>query len=65
MKKVQPIVKKIINRSIDEAKLYNETEIKIEHIVIALINNYNNIAIKYLINLGIDIDDLHKNIEKN
>tara|TARA_R110002110_G_scaffold52342_2_gene152447 strand:+ start:106 stop:2574 length:2469 start_codon:yes stop_codon:yes gene_type:complete len=64
MKKVQPKVKQIINRSIEEAKLYNELEIKIEHVMIALINDYNNEAIKFLVDLGLDIDDLHKNIEK-
>jgi len=64
MKKVQPIVKKIINRSIEEAKLYNESEIKIEHVVIALINDYNNDAIKFLVELGVDVDELHKKIEK-
>ena len=47
MRKVLPKVKKIINKSIEEAKLYNDNEIKIEHIVIALINDYNNEAIKF------------------
>ena len=53
MKKVQPKVKKIINKSIEEAKLYGDMEINIEHIVIALINDYDNDAIKYLIELGV------------
>ena len=64
MKKVLPKVKKIINRSMEEAKLYNNPTIKIEHIVIALINDYDNGAIKFLEELGIDIDELHKKIEK-
>ena len=64
MKKVLPKVKKIINRSIDEAKFYNDNEIKIDHVVTAMINDYNNEAIKHLIELDIDIDDLHKKIEK-
>ena len=64
MKKVQPKVKQIINRSIEEAKLYNEVEIKIEHVVIALINDYNNEAIKFLVDLGLDVDDLHRKLEK-
>ena len=65
MKKVLPKVKKIINKSIDEAKFYNNDIIKIEHIIIALINDYDNDAIKFLIEIGIDIDDLHKKIEKS
>ena len=65
MKKVLPKVKKIINKSIDEAKFYNNDIIKIEHIIIALINDYDNEAIKFLIEIGIDIDDLHKKIEKS
>ena len=64
MKKVLPKVKKIINSSIDEAKFYNDVSIKIEHIVTALINDYDNSAIKILVELDIDIDDLHSKIEK-
>ena len=64
MKKVQPKVKKIINKSIEEAKLYGDVEINIEHIIIALINDYDNEAIKYLIELGVDINKLHGKIEK-
>ena len=47
MRKVLPKVKKIINKSIEEAKLYNDSEIKIEHIITALINDYNNDAIMF------------------
>ncbi len=64
MKKVQPKVKKIINKSIEEARLYNEVEIKIEHIMIALINDYDNDAIKYLVELGVEVDDLHAKLEQ-
>ncbi len=64
MKKVQPKVKKIINKSIEEARLYNEMEIKIEHVVIAMINDYDNDAIKYLREMGVEVDDLHKQLEK-
>ena len=64
MKKVQPKVKKIINKSIEEARLYNEVEIKIEHMMIALINDYDNDAIKYLVELGVEVDDLHAKLEQ-
>ena len=64
MKKVQPKVKKIINKSIEEAKLYGDMEINIEHIIIALINDYDNEAIKYLVELGVDINKLHGKVEK-
>ena len=47
MKKVLPKVKKIINRSMEEAKLYNNPTIKIEHIVIAMINDYDNSALNF------------------
>ena len=63
MKKVQPKVKKIVNRSIEEAKLYADVEIKLEHVMIALINDYDNQAIKYLEKLKINVDDLHKKVE--
>lgn len=65
MKKVQPKVKKIVNRSIEEAKLYADVEIKLEHVMIALINDYDNRAIKFLEELKIDVDDLHKKVEAN
>ena len=65
MKKVQPKVKKIVNRSIEEAKLYADVEIKLEHIMIALINDYDNQAIKFLEELKINVDDLHRKVEIN
>ena len=63
MKKVQPKVKKIVNRSIEEAKLYADVEIKLEHVMIALINDYDNQAIKFLEELKINVDDLHRKVE--
>jgi ATP-dependent Clp protease ATP-binding subunit ClpC len=63
MKKVYPKVKKIINKSIEEAKSRGEGMVKIEHIMIALINDNNNEAIKYLKELNVDLDKLHKMIE--
>jgi len=64
MKKILPKVKKIINMSIKQAKFYGDNEVKIEHIIISLINDYNNNAIKVLINMGVDVDKLHKSIER-
>ena len=49
-------MKKIVNRSIEEAKLYADVEIKLEHVMIALINDYDNQAIKYLEKLKINVD---------
>ena len=63
MKKVLPKVKKVINMSLIQAKMYGDEEIRIEHIVISLINDYNNNAIKILTDLGVDVDVLHKKIE--
>lgn len=65
MKKVLPKVKRIINMSIKQAKFYGDYEVRIEHIIISLINDYNNNAIKTLINMGVDVDNLHKTIEKS
>ena len=56
-------VKKIINKSIEEARLYNQGEITIEHVTVALINDYDNDAIKYLVELNVDVDELHKKLE--
>jgi ATP-dependent Clp protease ATP-binding subunit ClpC len=65
MKKVLPKVKRIINMSIKQAKFYGDYEVRIEHIIISLINDYNNNAIKTLVKMGVDVDKLHKNIEKS
>ena len=64
MKKVLPKVKRIINMSLKQAKFYGDDVVRIEHIVISLINDYNNNAIKTLLKLGVDVDKLHKTIEK-
>ena len=63
MKKVLPKVKKIITMSIKQAKMYGDNEIRVEHVVISLINDYNNNAIKILSGVGVDVDNLHKKIE--
>ena len=64
MKKVAPKVKRILNMSLKQAKLYDDWEVKVEHIMISLINDYNNNAIKVLEDMGVDVDLLHKKIEK-
>lgn len=63
MKKILPKVKRILNMSIKQAKLYDDREVTIEHIMVSLINDYNNNAIKMLEEMGVDIDKLHKKIE--
>tara|TARA_R110000782_G_scaffold97707_2_gene182703 strand:+ start:228 stop:2711 length:2484 start_codon:yes stop_codon:yes gene_type:complete len=65
MKKVADKVKRILNMSLKQAKLYDDWEVKIEHIMIALINDYNNNAIRTLEDMDVDIDILHKKIEKS
>ena len=52
MKKVYPKVKKIINKSLQQAKHYNDDKIRIEHIFIALINDRNNEAIRLAVENG-------------
>ena len=46
MKKILPIVKKIINMSIKQAKLHEDWEVRVEHLMIAMINDYDNTSIK-------------------
>ena len=64
MRNVLPKVKRIINMSLKQAKYYGDDVVRIEHIVISLINDYNNNAIKTLLKMGVDVDKLHKKIEK-
>ena len=64
MKKILPKVRKIINMSIKQAKIHNDYEVKIEYIIMSLINDYNNSAIKIINSLGVNIDKLYHKIEK-
>jgi ATP-dependent Clp protease ATP-binding subunit ClpC len=50
--------------SLKQAKYYGDDVVRIEHIIISLINDYNNNAIKTLLKMGVDVDKLHKKIEK-
>ena len=63
MKKVYPKVKKIINKSLEEAKNRGCEEVKLEHLIISMINDDNNEGTKYLKILNIDLDKLHTLIE--
>jgi ATP-dependent Clp protease ATP-binding subunit ClpC len=55
--------KKIINKSIEEAKNRGFEVVKLEHLVISMINDDNNEGTKYLKKLDIDLDKLHTLIE--
>ena len=63
MKKVYPKVKKIINKSLEEAKNRGCEEVKLEHLIITMINDDNNEGTRYLKRLNIDLDKLHTLIE--
>jgi ATP-dependent Clp protease ATP-binding subunit ClpC len=63
MKRVYPKVKKIINLSLNEAKSRGCEEVKLEHLIITMINDNNNEGTKYLKKLNIDLDKLHTMIE--
>ena len=63
MKKVYPKVKKIINKSLEEAKNRGCEEVKLEHLIISMLNDDNNEGTKYLKKLNIDLDKLHTLIE--
>ena len=65
MKKILPKVKKIINMSIKQTKIYDDYELKIDYIILSIINDYNNSAIRILLSMNIDIDKLYKEIENN
>ncbi len=63
MKKVYPKVKKIINKSLEEAKNRGCEKVKLEHLIISMLNDDNNEGTKYLKKLNIDLDKLHTLIE--
>ena len=63
MKKVYPKVKKLINRSLADAKNRGCEKVKIEHLIIAIIDDGNNEGTKYLKRLNINLEKLNSLIE--
>lgn len=54
-----PLVKKIIEESILDARENNEGEVTLEHLFISLLEEGEGVAIRILISMNIDLDELY------
>ena len=61
-REITPKVKAIINNAMKEAKSFDDTKVRPEHIMLSMINDANNEAIKILKKLKVDSNDLHDKI---
>ena len=56
--------KSVIADAHNSATLHRNSEITEYHMLFALVNNENNINYKILSNMGVDVEDLRKNVEQ-
>jgi ATP-dependent Clp protease ATP-binding subunit ClpC len=61
-KEIVPNVKKIINKSQEEAKNYDDKFVRPEHILLSMITHSNNKAVDVLMDMGVDVNDLYDKI---
>ena len=60
-----PLVKKIIEESILEARENNEGEVTLEHLFLSMLEEGEGVAIRILLSLNINIDDLYKEFKND
>lgn len=58
-----PLLKRIINNAIDDAKENNKGVVSINHLFIALLDEGEGIAIRIMIGMGINIDDIYDEVK--
>ena len=63
-REIVPKVKVIINDAIKEAKANEDTHVKPEHILMALLLDSNNSCVNILKKLNIDLNDLHDKLSQ-
>jgi ATP-dependent Clp protease ATP-binding subunit ClpC len=57
-REISPKLKVIINNSMREAKLFDDTKIRVEHLVLSVINDIHNDCIDKFIQLRVDLSEL-------
>lgn len=60
-----PLVKKIIEEAILEARENNEGEVTLEHLFLSMLEEGEGVAIRILLSMDIDIDELYKEFKNN
>ncbi len=60
-----PLLKRVISNALDNAKENNNGEVTAKHLVLSILEEGEGIAIRLLISMGIDIDDLYESLNKS
>lgn len=65
MKRVIPKVKQIMNSSFDTAKEFNDVNVRPEHILLSILRDNNNMGVKTLVSMNVDIKKLIVKLQFN
>ncbi len=60
-----PLLKRVINNAIENAKENNNGLVTPKHLVLSILEEGEGIAIRLLVSMGIDIDEVYDNLNKN
>ncbi len=60
-----PMLKRVINTALENAKENNNGVVSARHLILAILEEGEGIAIRLLVSMGIDIDDIYENLNKN
>ncbi len=60
-----PMLKRVINTALENAKENNNGIVTAKHLIISILEEGEGIAIRLLVSMGIDIDEIYENLNKN
>ena len=60
-----PLLKRVINNALENAKENNNGLVTAKHLVLAILEEGEGIAIRLLIGMGIDIDEMYESLNKS
>lgn len=60
-----PLLKRVINNALDDAKENNNGVVTTKHLVLAILEEGEGIAIRLLVGMNIDIDNIYDELSKN
>lgn len=60
-----PLLKRVINNALENAKENNNGIVTPKHLVLSILEEGEGIAIRLLIGMGVDIDEVYDNLNKN
>ncbi len=60
-----PLLKRVINNALENAKENNNGIVTPKHLVLSILEEGEGIAIRLLVSMGIDIDEIYESLNKN